>query len=120
VLLGLFDNSLKVLDKNKEIKAFEIIKTETDPSGGTTYTITGTSQLLSVPYALYAKTSESSNDGVKLTGDQTISGNKTFGGTTSTITELFDSGIITAPQRLRIIYIYVLNLIHHLLTKSNI
>jgi hypothetical protein len=33
------------------------IKTETDPAGGTTYTITGTSQLLSVPYALYAKTS---------------------------------------------------------------
>jgi hypothetical protein len=30
------------------------IKTETDPSGGTNYTITGTSQLLSVPYALYA------------------------------------------------------------------
>jgi|WetSurMetagenome_2_1015567.scaffolds.fasta_scaffold00399_2 hypothetical protein len=32
------------------------IKTETDPTGGTAYTITGTSQLLSVPYALYAKT----------------------------------------------------------------
>lgn len=31
------------------------IKTETDPAGGTNYTITGTSQLLSVPYALYAK-----------------------------------------------------------------
>jgi hypothetical protein len=30
------------------------IKTETDPLGGTTYTISGTSQLLSVPYALYA------------------------------------------------------------------
>ena len=33
------------------------IKTETDPNGGTNYTITGTSQLMSVPYALYAKTS---------------------------------------------------------------
>ena len=32
------------------------IKTETDPAGGTNYTITGTSQLMSVPYALYAKT----------------------------------------------------------------
>ena len=31
------------------------IKTETDPTGGTGYTITGTTQLLSVPYALYAK-----------------------------------------------------------------
>jgi len=30
------------------------LKTETDPSGGTNYSITGTSQILSVPYALYA------------------------------------------------------------------
>ena len=35
------------------------IKTETDPAGGTSYTITGTSQLLSVPYALHAKTADS-------------------------------------------------------------
>ena len=35
------------------------IKTETDPAGGTNYTITGTSQLMSVPYALHAKTAES-------------------------------------------------------------
>ena len=34
------------------------IKTETDPAGGSTYTITGTSQLVSVPYALHAKTAE--------------------------------------------------------------
>ena len=33
------------------------IKTETDPTGGNTYSIIGTTQLLSVPYALYAKTS---------------------------------------------------------------
>jgi hypothetical protein len=33
------------------------IKTETDPTGGSSYTITGTMQLLSVPYALYAATS---------------------------------------------------------------
>ncbi|WP_052172357.1 DUF1566 domain-containing protein [Psychroserpens jangbogonensis] len=32
------------------------IKTETDPTGGAAYTITGTSELLSVPYALHAKT----------------------------------------------------------------
>jgi hypothetical protein len=31
------------------------IQSETDVTGGTTYTITGTSQLLSVPYALYAE-----------------------------------------------------------------
>ena len=30
------------------------IKTETDPTGGTTYTITGSKELISVPYALYA------------------------------------------------------------------
>ena len=34
------------------------IKTETDLNGGTNYTITGTSQLLSVPYAMHAKTAE--------------------------------------------------------------
>jgi hypothetical protein len=34
------------------------IKTETDPTGGTRYTITGTSQFLSVPYALHAKIAE--------------------------------------------------------------
>ncbi len=32
------------------------IQTETDPTGGTNYTIVGTTQLLSVPYALHAKT----------------------------------------------------------------
>ena len=48
------------------------IQTETDPAGGTNYTITGTSQLLSVPFAFYAKTSGSSTPGpqgpVGLTG----------------------------------------------------
>jgi hypothetical protein len=39
------------------------IKTETDPTGGTTYTITGTTQLMSVPYALYAENSGSSTAG---------------------------------------------------------
>src|SRR4030042_6299837 len=37
------------------------IKTETDPIGGTSYTITGTSQILSVPYALYAKTAKTAD-----------------------------------------------------------
>jgi len=35
------------------------IKTETDPTGGTSYTITSISQLLSIPYALHAKTADS-------------------------------------------------------------
>lgn len=39
------------------------IKTETDPNGGTTYSISATSQLLSVPYALYAENSGSSVPG---------------------------------------------------------
>ena len=63
------------------------IKTETDPTGGTTYTITGTTQLMSVPYALYAKTSgngagpvgPAGNDGVDgidgATGPQGPAGN---------------------------------------------
>lgn len=50
------------------------IKTETDPTGGTSYSISGTSQLLSVPYALYSKSSGSSIPGpqgpIGLTGPQ--------------------------------------------------
>ena len=42
------------------------IHTETDPTGGTDYTITGTSELLSVPYALHAQTAES------ITGEITV------------------------------------------------
>jgi hypothetical protein len=48
------------------------IKTETDPAGGTTYTITGTSQLMSVPFALYAKTS---GNGAGPIGPQGLAGN---------------------------------------------
>jgi len=50
------------------------IKTETDPTGGTTYTITGTSQLMSVPYALHAKTAGNtfSGDYDDLTNQPTI------------------------------------------------
>ena len=42
------------------------LKTETDPSGGNSYSITGTSQLLSVPYAMHAG---SSGDGWSLNGN---------------------------------------------------
>lgn len=35
------------------------IQTETDPTGGSNYTISGTSQLMSVPFALHAKVAES-------------------------------------------------------------
>jgi hypothetical protein len=43
------------------------VKTETDPTGGTSYSITGTSQLLSVPYALHAKTAEIATGGGSFT-----------------------------------------------------
>ncbi len=49
------------------------IKTETDPTGGTNYTITGTNQLLSVPYAMYAANSGSSIPGPQ--GPQGPAGN---------------------------------------------
>ena len=39
------------------------LKTETDPNGGTNYTIEGTQQLLSVPYALYAGSAANSFSG---------------------------------------------------------
>ncbi|MDA9874073.1 hypothetical protein N9C25_07590 [Saprospiraceae bacterium] len=54
------------------------IKTETDPTGGTSYTITGTSQLMSVPYALYA---ENSGDTTKwrLNGDSLYYNNGNVG-----------------------------------------
>ena len=42
------------------------IHTEIDPTGGTNYTITGTSELLSVPYALHAQTAEN------ITGEITV------------------------------------------------
>src|SRR6056297_542735 len=56
------------------------IKTETDPTGGSSYTITGTSQLLSVPFALYAKTSGSSLPGPQ--GEQGIQGEQGLQGET--------------------------------------
>lgn len=55
------------------------VKTETDPSGATSYTITGTSQLLSVPYALHAKTAESVSGG---------------GGNTHYVGELYGGGVV--------------------------
>jgi hypothetical protein len=39
------------------------LKTETDPAGGTSYSITTVNQMLSVPYALYAESSGSSIPG---------------------------------------------------------
>ena len=52
------------------------IKTETDPTGGTSYTITGTSQLSSVPYALYAASGTPGPAGVIAPGSAV--GNTTY------------------------------------------
>ena len=51
------------------------IKTETDPTGGTTYSIVGTSQFLSVPYALFAATSGSSTNNWTANGINIVNNN---------------------------------------------
>ena len=65
------------------------IKTETDLAGGTSYTITGASQLLSVPYALYAG---GSNGGL---ADGAVAGNTPYWNGTSWVTNssnIFNDG----------------------------
>ena len=49
------------------------METAVDVTGGTSYAVMGTSQLMSVPYALYAKTSGSSTPGPQ--GPQGVAGN---------------------------------------------
>src|SRR5690554_6802597 len=67
------------------------IKTETDPAGGTDYTITGTSQLLSVPYALHAKTAGS--------GSTTYSvGDFAQGGIVFWVDETGQHGLVAAKE----------------------
>jgi formylglycine-generating enzyme required for sulfatase activity len=51
------------------------VKTETDLNGGSNYTITNTTQLLSVPYALYANNTSSS---VSALGDTLFIGNQAY------------------------------------------
>jgi hypothetical protein len=59
------------------------IMTETDPTGGTTYTITGTSQLMSVPYALHANTADSIAGGVSITETDPVFGASIANGITA-------------------------------------
>lgn len=47
------------------------LRTETDPTGGTIYTITGTTEFLSTPYALYANKSGEANPVGSAGGDLT-------------------------------------------------
>ncbi|MCF6294139.1 MAG: hypothetical protein L3J25_00445 [Flavobacteriaceae bacterium] len=76
------------------------IKTEIDPTGGTNYTITGTSQLASVPYALHAKTAESVSGTVNYTEtDPVYSASPANNITTADITTLSNtSGTNTGDQ----------------------
>ncbi len=76
------------------------IKTETDPTGGTNYTITGTSQLLSVPYALHAKTAETVSGAITET-DPTFTSSEAVNITATDITNLGNlSGTNTGDQDL--------------------
>ena len=76
------------------------IETETDPTGGSNYSIIGNSQLLSVPYALYAKYAENpgpqgpaGNDGaVGATGPQGPAGADGQGGVTTAGTNVTITG----------------------------
>ncbi len=61
------------------------VKTETDPAGGTSYSLSSVSQLLSVPYAIHAKTAES------IVGGNAGGGN---GGFSHYIGEEFGGGVI--------------------------
>lgn len=69
------------------------IKTETDPTGGSGYTITGTSELLSVPYALHAKTAESVTSTCGLSIGDTYQGGIIF-----YLDATGCHGLITAPS----------------------
>jgi uncharacterized protein (TIGR02145 family) len=72
------------------------IKTETDPTGGTAYTIAGTNELMSVPYALHAKTAE-----IVTETDPTFTSSQAASITASDITNLGNlSGTNTGDQDL--------------------
>jgi hypothetical protein len=95
------------------------IKTETDPTGGTSYTITGTSQLMSVPYALYAENAPAGPTGATgpsgtigatgatgltgatgPTGAVGATGATGVGGFVHYIGELYGGGIITSVWKI--------------------
>ena len=75
------------------------IKTETDPTGGSTYTISGTSQLMSVPYALHAKVAESVSSPVYSIGHSSELGGYVFmvsaDGKHGLVCETIDQGVST-------------------------
>ncbi len=76
------------------------IKTETDPTGGTTYTITGTSQLLSVPYALHAKTAETVTGGITETDPVFTAWDKSYNDLTNKPTAISDFTMNANSQKI--------------------
>jgi hypothetical protein len=76
------------------------IKTETDPTGGTTYTITGTSQLMSVPYALHANTADSIVGGVSITETDPLFGASIANGITALDTASWNNHTIDTDTQL--------------------
>jgi uncharacterized protein (TIGR02145 family) len=76
------------------------IKTETDLAGGTSYTFTGTSQLISVPYALHAKTAATVTGEITET-DPSYTSSEAANITATDITNLSNlSGVNTGDQNL--------------------
>ncbi|RLD63470.1 MAG: hypothetical protein DRJ01_03715 [Bacteroidetes bacterium] len=74
------------------------IETNIDMTGGTNYTITGVSQLLTVPYALHAKTAETITGGITET-DPVFTGSEANNITSADITNLSNlSGTNTGDQ----------------------
>ena len=74
------------------------IKTETDPTGGTNYTISGTSQMNTVPYALWTENSyyaENSGDSWKRTGN-IVDASTEFIGATNNVDVIFKRNNIKA------------------------
>jgi len=76
------------------------IQTETDPTGGTNYTISGTSQLMSVPYALHATTATSLEGGINYTETDPVFGASVAGGITAADTANWNNHIVDTDTQL--------------------
>ena len=75
------------------------IKSETDPTGGTSYTISGTNELLSVPYALHANVADSIAGGINFTEtDPVFQSSLAFNITAADTAEWFNHTIDTDTQ----------------------
>jgi len=80
------------------------IKTETDPTGGTAYSITGTNELMSVPYALFSANGPpgpqgpagtNGTNGVSITNTTVISDSLYI---TLSNGQILNAGYVTGPQ----------------------